>query len=438
MQHNANEGNKKRPSAVQNLRVLSGSKAPQNCKKGNKRSRAKYTCNPNLAEMIRKANLLPPEFKLTSEPLKKTNPFALSELLTVIQKGEKVYLNFAAAELLRRGIEMYEFDNGSVDGKGIQSPINQIILNGNTLSVIVRDFKETAALAVTKEYGYTTKETKGIRKLAKALEQAGAISESGAIVINTDQFSELLYDFETVQELIETKDFLHSLIKLTKIIEFATKNNFISENANYLTLLNTIHSDFNTLSNHIVAQTWAEMNKGDLNFLPPSIKDGFVIEKATSWLLRGERPKSSIEKKDAVEFLRLWFESISSTLGYESKMDMDVVKSNFKTLLEMKREFTRSFQKLSAKVLATEVIWDKSGTINFKLSPYAELLQGVNVTRLRICEICSKFFWANREDTKTCSKLHAKTNRMRSLRKNWDEKRDQYLKARKKKKQKQI
>jgi hypothetical protein len=89
-------------------------------------------------------------------------------------------------------------------------------------------------------------------------------------------------------------------------------------------------------------------------------------------------------------------------------------------------------------LLETEIELDENGVITFRLSTYAEALQGVNISRLRACEICGKFFWAGRKDAYTCSKQHAKTRRMRLLRQNWKVSGDLYLKTRRNKTKKSI
>jgi len=104
-----------------------------------------------------------------------------------------------------------------------------------------------------------------------------------------------------------------------------------------------------------------------------------------------------------------------------------------KTYSDEMNNFIDNVKEISNKVVTTEVIIDGNGNIRFELSPYAEALQGVNISRLRVCDICEKFFWASRKDTFACSKKHSKVRQMRLLRENWKDKGDLYLKARQKK-----
>ena len=62
MQRSAANNNKKWKKSVQNLPELSDTKALHISKEAETKSRAKYLCNVRLAELIRIANLLPPQF----------------------------------------------------------------------------------------------------------------------------------------------------------------------------------------------------------------------------------------------------------------------------------------------------------------------------------------------------------------------------------------
>jgi hypothetical protein len=90
-------------------------------------------------------------------------------------------------------------------------------------------------------------------------------------------------------------------------------------------------------------------------------------------------------------------------------------------------------KKLKDKILAASITINKKGEINFSISEWASALQGVDITRIRICEVCEDIFWANRKDAFACSKKHAKVRQMRLLRANWKESEELYLEARKKK-----
>ena len=104
-----------------------------------------------------------------------------------------------------------------------------------------------------------------------------------------------------------------------------------------------------------------------------------------------------------------------------------------------KRDFERTAlteltkKKLVEKVLATSVSFNKKGEIQFAISDWASILQGTEVRRIRLCEVCKNIFWANRKDAFACSKKHAKVRQMRLLREHWQQKSGLYLKARQRK-----
>ena len=93
-------------------------------------------------------------------------------------------------------------------------------------------------------------------------------------------------------------------------------------------------------------------------------------------------------------------------------------------------------KKIKDKILATSININEKGEISFSISEWASALQGVDITRIRICEICEDIFWAKRKDAFACSKKHAKVRQMRLLRTNWKASGDLYVKARKNKQNK--
>jgi hypothetical protein len=106
---------------------------------------------------------------------------------------------------------------------------------------------------------------------------------------------------------------------------------------------------------------------------------------------------------------------------------LNISEENQTDLLE------KTLQQIENKVSDVKAHLDSEGNVNFQLPEFAGALQGVNITRLRLCEQCDKLFWAYRKDAFSCSPKHARNRRMRLLRENWKEKGDLYIKARKKK-----
>ncbi len=61
----------------------------------------------------------------------------------------------------------------------------------------------------------------------------------------------------------------------------------------------------------------------------------------------------------------------------------------------------------------------KDGKIKFTPSPIVQLLEGIEVARVKECPICFKYFWAGRKDMICCSTKCASTHRMREYRKRY-------------------
>jgi hypothetical protein len=61
---------------------------------------------------------------------------------------------------------------------------------------------------------------------------------------------------------------------------------------------------------------------------------------------------------------------------------------------------------------------DENGIIRRSPNPFAETLEGVEVSRIRACLICRKLFWANRKDKRCCSEEHSRIIRQRQVREN--------------------
>lgn len=122
-------------------------------------------------------------------------------------------------------------------------------------------------------------------------------------------------------------------------------------------------------------------------------------------------------------------------ISAQSEEDSFFIRKNQENFNQsVNRELTA--RKLEEKILATSIAINEKGEISFSISEWASALQGVDITRIRICEVCEDIFWANRKDAYACSKKHAKVRQMRLLRTNWKASGELYIKARKNKQNK--
>ena len=86
-------------------------------------------------------------------------------------------------------------------------------------------------------------------------------------------------------------------------------------------------------------------------------------------------------------------------------------------------------------LLVENAYLDKEGRIRRQPNPFAETIEGVEVSRIRACLVCRKLFWAQRKDKRCCSDEHSIIIRQRQSRKNKKEKGKIYSKFAKLRKQ---
>jgi hypothetical protein len=63
-------------------------------------------------------------------------------------------------------------------------------------------------------------------------------------------------------------------------------------------------------------------------------------------------------------------------------------------------------------------LYIESGVLRVKLAPFLEVLQGIEVERIRLCAVCRKLFWAGRLDKIGCGEPCSRVLRQRRLREN--------------------
>lgn len=63
-------------------------------------------------------------------------------------------------------------------------------------------------------------------------------------------------------------------------------------------------------------------------------------------------------------------------------------------------------------------LYIESGVIKIQLAPFLELLQGIEVKRIRLCPVCGNLFWAGRIDKSGCDEACSRVLRQRRLREN--------------------
>lgn len=145
---------------------------------------------------------------------------------------------------------------------------------------------------------------------------------------------------------------------------------------------------------------------------------------------------SYIQALERLQSIRDFLLAIIKLAEFSQKSPSQIKQSDYQTNKHNKH-FSEIFvqelisKKLKDKVLATSINISEKGEIIFSISNWARALSGVDIARIRICEVCEKIFWAKRKDAFACSKQHSKVRQMRLLRSNWKKSGTLYVKARK-------
>jgi len=219
------------------------------------------------------------------------------------------------------------------------------------------------------------------------------------------------------------RSFLRSLIKLN---ELRTDDAIgrLSPEDNIFESIDRLHSDVGELFKLSACQKVYEAVRKDSPNVERKKMVNYVVH-LTSNLIAGDAIEGmNISDEEKSEFLDQWTQSFAekfpiAEIGEETFRSLDVL--------------AQSVFNIESRISSVNASIDSSGNVQFELNDFAKSLQGVNISRLRLCEYCNKIFWANRKDSFTCSTKHARNRRMRLLRENWKEKGDLYINARKKK-----
>ncbi len=219
------------------------------------------------------------------------------------------------------------------------------------------------------------------------------------------------------------RSFLHNLIRLNKLSNESRIKDLL-KNQSIFETLHLLHSNIEELFRLSAAQKIYKTLKPDLINLEKRKMMGIVIQYTSHFIGTENTEQFNLTEDEKLEFLAKWAMSIKEKIP--DLEDYSPTLKNFDLLVQSQLEFENRISNVKASI-------DKDGNVHFELNDYAKSLEGVNISRLRLCEYCQKVFWANRKDAFTCSPKHARNRRMRLLRENWKEKGDLYLNARKKK-----
>ncbi len=319
-----------------------------------RKSRAKYECNEELAELIRLANLV-----------SDTPKYSVDEAISQIRAENPIYLSDLSIQM-----NWYEFS----------SKLPETVIN------FIYSSNEFIEHLKSRSWEYWSRND-------------GKAQDKLLDLVADEQISEETYD---------------------KIIDFDS-----DDIADFLVETGIYGEDY-TLA--------AKRKSESFSFFDRDEEDEEQIEK---WDIQSffNAQISAYERLQNIREFLLSIIKLAENIDIFTESE-DIDDSYIKL---KQRNFERSAfteltkKKLLDKVLATTVTFNNKGEIKFSISDWASILQGTEVRRIRLCEVCKNIFWAKRKDAFACSKQHAKVRQMRLLRENWQQSSGLYLKARQKK-----
>ena len=363
MQRNAGSSNKKHKKRVQILSENDNTKASHNLQNDEIKSRAKYLCNPKLAELIKIANVLPPKFDFNWKEERK-----IHGLEKGFEKFRKMFLELSIPE---------QFDLVGLDfGKNyIYFPVT------------------------------TSKKTK-----------------------NDENFRFCLRALDNCQEVIEIRHFLKQVRALFVITQEKEIKDLISADEDAFAAFNKLYSDTKPLYSLVACWKVTEHFREKFDLVNPKYRDGIMFYLTARYIIKSDYKDFGITDAEADVYIKEW-KKLFIVQDWNSEY--------FDRLTVILDLLAKTALTLEMRVKRVDITVIRDGEVKIEIDKNVEALQGVDISRLRICEYCLKLFWANRNDAYTCSPKHARNRRMRLLRENWKEKGDLYLKARQKKAKKQ-
>ncbi len=221
-----------------------------------------------------------------------------------------------------------------------------------------------------------------------------------------------------------------------KLLDLNTDNQISDEEFN-----NIINEGSDEIADFLIEYGYYGEDYSYVKQVKQKKKDSFSIRSSdeddneTSYVHELTKAFPYIQALERLQSIRYFLLAIIKLAEFTQQSQIAKTESNY----QFQEDFAKlalqelTTKKLKDKVLATSISINKNGEVSFSVSEWANALTGVDITRIRICEVCGKIFWANRKDAFACSKKHSKVRQMRLLRNNWKKSGDLYIKARKNK-----
>lgn len=266
-----------------------------------------------------------------------------------------------------------------------------------------------------------------LRLLTAVLDERDAIFENGKPTAKITKKGLMKFSriaLEKANIVFEIRRFLKNLYVFHKLSQEKEITDLVDKNESVLEVWNKLFQDIDHLYELPASKKYARYLRDAFISLSETYRKSITVYLAVRAIGLNEKDDYGCNDVEAEEL----FEAFSKSFILREVSHEYANKLFF--LLDLLAEFTIF---LDSKDLKATVSVDTTGNVEFRASPYVEALQGMNISRLRMCEYCKRFFWANRKDAYTCSPKHARNRRMKLLRENWKKSGQLYLTARKNK-----
>ncbi len=130
--------------------------------------------------------------------------------------------------------------------------------------------------------------------------------------------------------------------------------------------------------------------------------------------------------EEAAIYILDWFDAFEEKNGTEILNHFETFHNSLPNLYKEAKNLKRliryksfivnhKYIELKRIEIETSLIFD-GNTIRVIKSRFLRAIEGVNIDRLRVCEVCTNIYWAVRSDSKTCSRNCYNTFRQRQFR----------------------
>lgn len=239
-----------------------------------------------------------------------------------------------------------------------------------------------------------------------------------------EDFDFCLRALDNSQEILKIRNLLKRNIALYKVAQEREIKDLIKADEDVFEVFKKLYSDIEPLYKFIACWKLFEHLRERFELISVNHRNEILFYLTARYILLDDYKSFGVSKGEANAYIKEWkklfiVKDWNSEYAEKLTIILDVL--------------AKAAVNLETRISEVDLIVARDGDVRIEIEKNAEALQGVNISRLRICEYCKKLFWANRKDAFACSPKHARNRRMRLLRDSWKVSGDLYLEARKKK-----